>query len=95
MGVAVGDYVCMLLETEVTVDQQKIFDFSTEGALGFPGSLQVTERATFTRENVKHPELDPLGIGFDRILKFARVAKIFEKNIGGANLHPPPPLFAG
>ncbi len=30
-------------------------------------------------ENVKTSELDPLGTGFDRILKFARVAKIFEK----------------
>ncbi len=43
----------------------------------------------FTGETSKHPELDPLGIGFDRILKFARVEKIFDKNIGGANLHPP------
>ncbi len=59
----------------------------------FSRSLQVTERATFTRKTSKHQELDPLGIGFDRILKFARAAKIFEKNIGGANLHPP--LFAG
>jgi len=43
----------------------------------------------FTGETSKHPELDPLGIGFDRMLKFARVAKIFEKNIGGCKLAPP------
>ena len=42
-------------------------------------SLQVLERATFKRETLEHPELDPLRIGFNSILKFARVAKIFEK----------------
>ena len=44
----------------------------------------------FTRKTPKHPELDPLGIGFDRILKFARAAKIFEKNIGGVQICTPP-----
>ena len=68
--------------------------FFNGGCPRFYRSLQVLERAIFKRKTRKHPELDPLGTGFDRILKFARVAKIFEKNIGGANLHPPP-LFAG
>ena len=57
----------------------------------FSRSLQVLERAMFTRKTPKRPELDPLGTGFDRILTFARVAKILGKNIGGGtNLHPPP-----
>ena len=49
----------------------------------------------FTRKTPKHPELDPLGIGFDRILKFARAAKIFEKNIGGVQICTPPPAVRG
>ncbi len=57
------------------------------GCPWFSRSLQVTERATFTRKTSKHPELDPLGIAFDRILKFIRVAKIFEKH-GCANHTP-------
>ena len=50
----------------------------------------MLETATLTRGKPEYPELDPLGIWFDRILKFARVVKIFEKNIWGENLHPPP-----
>jgi len=68
----------MLLETEVTSTTENL-RFFHGGCLRFSGSLQVTERATFTQKTSKHPELDRLGIGFDRILKFARVQKLFEK----------------
>ena len=48
-------------------------------------------------ENVETSGMGPSGTGSDRILKFGRVAKIFEKNIGGVQvctprgerLHPP------
>jgi hypothetical protein len=69
------NYVCMFLANRSYIDQQKIFDFSMEGALGFPGNGKSYVHA----EKAKHPELDHLRIGFDRILQFARVAKIFEK----------------
>ena len=65
--------------------------FLQRGCPWFSSSLQVLERDMFTRKTPKHPELDPLGIGFDRILKFARAAKIFEKNIGGVQICTPPP----
>ncbi len=45
-------------------------------------------------ENARTSGIGPSMKFFDRILKFARVAKIFEKNFGGANLRPPP-LLAG
>ena len=47
------------------------------------------------RKTPKLPELNPLGIGFDRIFKFARVAKIFEKNLGVQIYTPPPPAVRG
>ena len=46
--------------------------FFNGGCLWFSRSLKVLEKATFKRKTPKHPELDPLGTGFDRILKFAR-----------------------
>ena len=48
----------MLLETEVYTDQQKIFDFSREGALGFPGRSRYWKEL-YSRGKPKHPELDP------------------------------------
>ena len=62
--------------------------FFQGGCPWFSSSLQVLERDIFTRKTSKHPELDTVGIGFDRILKFTRVAKTLEKNMVGANLHP-------
>jgi hypothetical protein len=35
------------------IDQQKIYDFSMEGGLGFPS----TRKSYFTRRTSKHPEL--------------------------------------
>ncbi len=89
MGVAVVimSVCCWKLKLHRPTENLRFFH---GGCPWFSRSLQVMERATFTRKTSKHPELDPLGIGFDRILKFARVAKIAENNIGGgANLHPP------
>ncbi len=54
------------------------------GCPWFSRSLQVTERAIFMRKMSEHPGLDPLGRCFDRILKFARVAKIFDFSMEGA-----------
>ena len=84
----------MSLETEVTTNSRKTPIFPRR-VQRFSRSLLVLERATFKRETPKHPELDLLGIGFDHILKFAQVANIFERNIGGVQICTPPPLFAG
>ncbi len=46
------------------------------GCPWFSRSLQVLEQTTFKRKSPIRPELDPLGTGFDRILTFARVAKM-------------------
>ena len=79
------NYVCLLPQTQVTSTSRKSSIFPW-----FSSSLQVLGRAMFTQKASKHPELDPLGTGFDRILKFARVAKLFEKNIGGVQICTPP-----
>ena len=81
VGVAVGimSVCCWKLKLHRPAENLRFFH---GGCPWFSRSLQVLERATFKRKTPKHPELDPLGTGFDRILKFARVAKIFEKNIG-------------
>ena len=94
VGVAVGIVsVCRWKLIKLQRQAEKL-RFFHGGCLWFSRSLQVLERATFKRKTPKHPELNPLGTGFDRILKFAQVAKIFGKNVGGANCTPPP-LFAG
>ena len=87
------NYVCILLETEVTSTSRKSSIFPWR-CPWFSTSLQVLERTIFTRKTPKHPELDPLGTGFDRILKFARVANIFEKH-RGCKFAPPPPAVRG
>jgi len=71
-GFSRWNYVCMLLEIEITSTCRKssIFPWRVPW---FSTSLQV--------------------LGFDRILKFTRVAKIFGQK-GGANVHHHP-LFAG
>jgi len=64
------------------IGQQKIFDLFFHGRCPwFSRSLQVTENAIFSQKALKHLEIDPLGLGFDSILKFPRVAKIFETKI--------------
>ena len=78
VGVAVGIVSICRWKLKLQRPAEKL-RFFHGGCLWFSNSLQVLERAMFTRKTPKHPELDLLGIGFDRILKFARVAKIFEK----------------
>ena len=41
------------------------------GCPWFSKSLQVRKRATFTRKTQKHQKFDPLGIGFDRSIKYS------------------------
>jgi hypothetical protein len=76
-GVAVGimSVCCWKLKLHRPAEN---FRFFHEGCPCFSRSLQILERATFTRKTPKHPELDLLGTGFHRIFKFARVAKLFE-----------------
>jgi hypothetical protein len=78
VGVAVGimSVCCCKLKLHRPTENLRFFQ---GGCPRFSSSFQVLERAMFTGKTLKHPALDPLGIGFDRILKFARVAKIFEK----------------
>ncbi len=40
----------MLLETEVYIEQQKISDFSMEGALGFPGRARYWKELSSRRK---------------------------------------------
>ena len=78
MGVVVGIIYPYVAGNRSYIDQQKLSDFCMDGALVF----QVAPCNGKSYMHAEHPELDPLGIGFDRMLKFARVAKIFEKNLG-------------
>ncbi len=63
------------------------------GCPSFSTSLQVLERAIITRRTPKHPELDPVGICFDRVLNSHGLQKYSKKTWGGCT--PPPPAVRG
>ena len=88
VGVAVGimSVCCWKPKLHRPAENRRFFH---GGCSWFSTSFQVVERAIFTRRTPEHPELDPVGTGFDRILKFTRVAKIFEKNMGVKICTPP------
>ena len=68
----------MSLETDVSIDQQKISDFSMDDIM-VPLVFEVfldTGKNCIDADNA--PELDHGRIGLDLIFKFARVTKIFD-----------------
>ena len=75
----VGNYVAVAWKLKLhRTAEQKITDFSMEGAHGFPG-LQVLKRVMLTRRTPEHPELNSQVTGLVLFLKFAPVAKNVPK----------------